>query len=259
MPTVAAPPSPFSLAGRVALVTGASRGLGAAMARALAQAGADVVLHASATEPAAAASALASDFGVRTACLVADLRRRDAADTLVPGVLERLGRIDIVVNNAGIILRSEAEAYSDADWDTVIEVNLSSVFRLCRAVGRHMLAEGGGKIINVASVLSFQGGVRVPAYAAAKGGVAQLTKALANEWAGRGVNVNAIAPGYIRTDATHALAEDPVRHKQILDRIPAGRWGEPGDLGGAVVFLASRASDYVHGHLLVVDGGWMGR
>ena len=259
MSTAAAPPSPFSLAGRVALVTGASRGLGAAMARALAQAGADLMLHASATEPAAAAAALASECGVRTACLVADLRRREAVDTLVPGVLERLGRLDIVVNNAGIILRSEAEAYGDADWDTVIEVNLSSVFRLCRAAGRHMLAEGGGKIINVASVLSFQGGVRVPAYAAAKGGVAQLTKALANEWAGRGVNVNAIAPGYIRTDATRALAEDPVRQKQILDRIPAGRWGGPDDLGGAVVFLASRASDYVHGHLLVVDGGWMGR
>jgi 2-deoxy-D-gluconate 3-dehydrogenase len=259
MSTAAAPSSPFSLAGRVALVTGASRGLGAAMARMLAQAGADVALHASSTEPAAAAAALASECGVRTASLVADLRHRDAADTLVPGVLERMGRLDILVNNAGVILRSEAEAYTDADWDTVIEVNLSSMFRLCRAAGRHMLEAGTGKIINVASVLSFQGGVRVPAYAAAKGGVAQLTKALANEWAGRGVNVNAIAPGYIRTDATQALAADPVRHKQILDRIPAGRWGDPDDLGGAVVFLASRASDYVHGHLLVVDGGWMGR
>jgi 2-deoxy-D-gluconate 3-dehydrogenase len=229
------------------------------MARTLAQAGADVALHASSTAPAAAAAALASECRVRTASLVADLRHRDAADTLVPGVLARMGRLDILVNNAGLILRSEAEAYTDADWDTVIEVNLSSMFRLCRAAGRHMLAEGTGKIINVASVLSFQGGVRVPAYAAAKGGVAQLTKALANEWAGRGVNVNAIAPGYIRTDATQALAEDPLRHKQILDRIPAGRWGDPDDLGGAVVFLASRASDYVHGHLLVVDGGWMGR
>jgi 2-deoxy-D-gluconate 3-dehydrogenase len=259
MSPAAAPPSCFNLAGRVALVTGASRGLGAAMARALAQAGADVVLHASTTEPAAAAAKLATDCGVRTACLVADLRQRGEVDALVPGALERMGRLDILVNNAGIILRAEAEAYGDADWDAVLEVNLSSVFRLCRAAGRHMLAEGSGKIINIASILSFQGGVRVPAYAAAKGGVAQLTKALANEWAGKGVNVNAIAPGYMRTDNTRALAEDPVRYKQILDRIPAGRWGDPDDLGGAIVFLASRASDYVHGHMLVVDGGWMGR
>jgi 2-deoxy-D-gluconate 3-dehydrogenase len=259
MSTAAAPPSQFSLAGRVALVTGASRGLGAAMARALAQAGADVVLHASTTPPVDEATALASECGVRTTCLVADLQRRDAADALVPGVLERMGRLDILVNNAGIIRRAEAEAYEDQDWDAVIEVNLSAVFRLCRAAGRHMLAQGGGKIINVASVLSFQGGVRVPAYAAAKGGVAQLTKALANEWAAKGVNVNAIAPGYIQTDATRALADDAARYKQILDRIPAGRWGVPDDLGGTVVFLASRASDYVHGHVLVVDGGWMGR
>jgi 2-dehydro-3-deoxy-D-gluconate 5-dehydrogenase len=138
-------------------------------------------------------------------------------------------------------------------------VNLSSAFRLCRAAGAHMLAAGAGKIINIASVLSFQGGVRVPAYAAAKGGIAQLTRALANEWAAKGINVNAIAPGYMRTDNTRALADDPVRYKQILDRIPAGRWGEPGDLGGAIVFLSSRAADYVHGQLLVVDGGWMGR
>jgi 2-dehydro-3-deoxy-D-gluconate 5-dehydrogenase len=259
MPTAAAPPSPFSLAGRVALVTGASRGLGAAMARALAHAGADVVLHASTTPPVDAAAALASECGVRTACLVADLQRRDAADALVPGVLERMGRVDIVVNNAGIIRRAEADAYADADWDAVIEVNLSAMFRLCRAAGRHMLMQGGGKIVNVASVLSFQGGVRVPAYAAAKGGVAQLTKALANEWAAKGVNVNAIAPGYIHTDATRPLADDSGRYQQILDRIPAGRWGEPDDLAGTVVFLASKASDYVHGHVLVVDGGWMGR
>jgi 2-deoxy-D-gluconate 3-dehydrogenase len=254
-----APPSPFNLAGRVALVTGSSRGLGLSMARALAHAGADVVLHATTAAPVEVAAALAAQCGVRAAALVADLQKRDEVDALVPGVLERMGRLDILVNNAGIIRRAEAEAYDDADWDAVLEVNLSSMFRLCRAAGRHMLAGRGGKIINVASVLSFQGGVRVPAYAAAKGGVAQLTKALANEWAGRRVHVNAIAPGYIRTDATSALVEDPVRYKQILDRIPAGRWGDPDDLGGATVFLASSASDYVHGSVLVIDGGWMGR
>ena len=259
MSTAAVPRSPFDLAGRVALVTGASRGLGAAMARALAQAGADVMLHARRSVPADAAAALASACGVRTGCIVADLEHRDAADALVPGVLARMGRLDIVVNNAGIIRRADAATHGDADWDAVLEVNLSSVFRLCRAVGAHMLAQGAGKIVNVASVLSFQGGLRVPAYAAAKGGVAQLTKALANEWAGKGVNVNAVAPGYVHTDNTRELVDDPVRYRQILDRIPAARWGEPEDLGGAVVFLASRASDYVHGHVLVVDGGWMGR
>src|SRR6185295_16527651 len=209
MSTGAAPRSLFDLAGRVALVTGSSRGLGAAMARALAQAGADIVLHASTNEPADLAVALASDCGVRTACLVGDLQQRDAVDALVPGALDRMGRLDILVNNAGIIRRGDAATYTDADWDAVLEMNLSSAFRLCRAAGAHMLAAGAGKIVNVASVLSFQGGVRVPAYAAAKGGIAQLTKALANEWAGRGVNVNAIAPGYIRTDATRALADDP--------------------------------------------------
>ena len=251
--------SAFDLSGRVALVTGASRGLGAAMARALAGAGADVVLHASAAEPAAAATAIAGECRVRTATVVANLERRDGAETLMSRALAAMGRLDIVVNNAGIIRRADAGAYEDADWDAVIEVDLTSVFRICRAAGRHMLERGSGKIVNIASVLSFQGGVRVPAYAAAKGGVAQLTKALANEWAGRGVNVNAIAPGYMRTDNTRALAEDPVRNRQILDRIPAGRWGEPADLGGAVVFLASSASDYVHGHVLAVDGGWLGR
>jgi 2-deoxy-D-gluconate 3-dehydrogenase len=249
----------FRLDGQVALVTGASRGLGAGMASALADAGADVVLHASQSPASDTERAIAARVACRTACLVADLGRRGEAERLVEQAIAQMGRLDILVNNAGIIRRSEAESFSDADWDDVIQVNLTSLFQLCRAAGRHMLARGSGRIINIASLLSFQGGVRVPAYAAAKGGVAQLTMALANEWAGRGVNVNAIAPGYMRTDNTQALRDDPVRSRQILERIPAGRWGEPADLGGAVVFLASPASSYVHGHVLAVDGGWLGR
>jgi 2-deoxy-D-gluconate 3-dehydrogenase len=209
--------------------------------------------------PEATDAAIRARAGVRTHCLEADLSDRRATDALVEGAIAAMGRVDILVNNAGTIRRAAAESFSDGDWDAVIEVNLTSLFRLSRTVGAHMLERGSGRIINVASLLSFQGGIRVPAYAAAKGGVSQLTKALANEWAGRGVNVNAIAPGYMRTDNTKALIEDPVRSRQILERIPAGRWGEPQDLGGAVVFLASPASAYVHGHVLVVDGGWMGR
>jgi 2-deoxy-D-gluconate 3-dehydrogenase len=248
---------PFDLAGRVALVTGASRGLGAAIARALAAAGADVALHSSEHEPTATMTAIGSK--VTTVPLVADLRDRAQTDALVPRTIERLGRLDILVNNAGIIRRADADQYSDEDWDAVLEIDLTSTFRLSRAAGRHMIANGRGKIVNVSSLLAFQGGIRVPAYAAAKGGLAQLTKALANEWAGRGVNVNGIAPGYMRTDNTRALYDDEVRREQITARIPAGRWGVPEDLGGAAVFLASSASDYVHGHVLVVDGGWMGR
>lgn len=251
--------SPFALHGRVAVVTGASRGLGAAMARALGRAGADVVLHASREEPRAGADAIAAECGVRTSCLVADLEHPDAAERIIGGAEHAFGRVDILVNNAGLIRRSNAVDHTDADWDTVIQVNLSSVFRLCRAAGRGMLERRSGKIVNIASLLSFQGGIRVPAYAAAKGAVAQLTKALANEWAAGGVNVNAIAPGYFKTDNTQALQNDEQRYKDITARIPAGRWGEPDDLGGAVVFLASSASDYVHGHVLAVDGGWLGR
>ncbi len=249
----------FSLAGRTALVTGASRGLGAAMARALAEAGADVALHARGRGPSDDALAIAHECHVLAGCVTADLSKKGAAERLVSDATAALGRIDILVNNAGIIRRAAAESYPDEDWDDVIQVNLSSVFRLCRAAGAGMLERGYGKIINIASLLAFQGGIRVPAYAAAKGGVAQLTKALANEWADRGVNVNAIAPGYMRTENTKPLFDDPLRNKEITSRIPAGRWGEPADLTGAVVFLASPASDYVHGHVLVVDGGWMGR
>jgi 2-deoxy-D-gluconate 3-dehydrogenase len=250
----------FGLDGRVALVTGASRGLGAGMALALATAGADVILHDRGEPSAEAAEALAAATGRRPALLSADLADRAAADRLIADAIQVAGRLDILVNNAGIIRRAPAAEHDDADWDAVIEVNLTSIFRLSRAAGRHILARGGGgKIINVASLLSFQGGVTVPGYAAAKGGVAQLTKALANEWASAGINVNAIAPGYMETDNTAALRADAARFRQITERIPAGRWGTPADLGGAVVFLASRAADYVHGHVLVVDGGWMGR
>ena len=251
--------NPFRLDGRVALVTGASRGLGAAIAHALADAGADVVLHASREPAATTEQGIRDRTGRRTIALVGDLADRATPDRLIADAIAAMGQLDILVNNAGIIRRAPAADVADADWDAVIEVNLTSAFRLCRAAGRHMLERGRGRIVNVASLLSFQGGITVPAYAAAKGGLAQLTKALANEWAGRGVNVNAIAPGYIRTDNTIALQEDPVRSNQILQRIPAGRWGEPQDLGGAAVFLASDASAYVHGHVLVVDGGWMGR
>jgi 2-deoxy-D-gluconate 3-dehydrogenase len=253
------PPDLFSLDGRVALVTGASRGIGAAIAAALAWAGADVAAHGNAT-PADATCEQIRASGRRAVSLVADMADPAAADRLVQETLTRLGGLDIVVNNAGIIRRGPSEDTTDDDWHAVIDVNLHGVFRLCRAAGRHILTAGhGGKIINIASLLSFQGGIRVPAYTASKSAVAGLTRALANEWAGRGVNVNAIAPGYVRTDNTKALRQDETRNRQILDRIPAGRWGDPSDLDGAAVFLASRASDYVHGQILAVDGGWLGR
>jgi 2-deoxy-D-gluconate 3-dehydrogenase len=248
----------FKLEGKAALVTGASAGLGAAVAIALAEAGADVACHGNSRSPNATCEAV-ERVGRRAVAVTADLADRQTPAALVDEVRAALGRIDILVNNAGTIRRSPAVDYSDEDWDSVIEVNLSSVFRLSKLAARHMLELGRGKIVNIASLLSFQGGITVPAYAASKGGVAQLTKALANEWAARGVNVNAIAPGYMRTDNTAALQKDETRSRQILERIPAGRWGEPEDLGGAVVFLASSASDYVNGHVLVVDGGWMGR
>jgi 2-deoxy-D-gluconate 3-dehydrogenase len=251
--------NPFDLTGKVALVTGASRGLGAAMAAGLAAAGAEVAIHASEQLPTATEAAIV-DNGGRARGFVADLSDRKAADALLADVLASFGRVDILVNNAGICPRKPAADHDDEIWDRVIEVNLTSVFRLSRAVGRHLLERGeGGKIINVASLLSFQGGITVPSYAAAKGGVGQLTKALANEWAAHRINVNAIAPGYMKTDTTAALQVEPTRSRQILERIPAGRWGEPQDVAGAAVFLASRASDYVHGHLLVIDGGWLGR
>lgn len=249
----------FRLDGRVALVTGATGGLGAAMAAALASAGADVVCHGLSDPPEETLAAVRAE-GRRAASVVGDLLDPLTAARLVEEGEAALGAIDVLVNNAGTIRRSPAAEHSDADWDLVLAVDLSSPFRLAREVGRRLIARGApGKIVNVASLLSFQGGILVPSYAAAKGGLAQLTKALANEWAPRRIQVNAIAPGYMRTDNTAALRADPTRSRQILERIPAGRWGEPDDLAGAVVFLASRASDYVTGHVLAVDGGWLAR
>ena len=248
----------FRLDGKVALVTGASAGLGAAIAVALAEAGADVACHGNSRAPDATCENIAR-LGRRTAAVQGDLATRGVSRELVETTAKELGPIDILVNNAGTIRRAPAVEYSEDDWDAVIEVNLSSVFRLSQQAGKRMIERGRGKIVNIASVLSFQGGIGVPAYAASKGGVAQLTKALANEWAAKGVNVNAIAPGYIRTDNTLALQRDETRNRQIVERIPAGRWGDPADLSGAAVFLSSSASDYVHGHVLVVDGGWLGR
>jgi 2-deoxy-D-gluconate 3-dehydrogenase len=249
----------FKLHDRVALVTGASTGLGAAIAIALAEAGAQVCCHGNTRSPESTCDRIKSAGGVAHA-ITGDLSNAETPKDLVARTLERFGRIDILVNNAGTIRRAPAVDYSEDDWAAVIEVNLSSVFRLSQLAGRHMIENNrGGKIVNIASLLSFQGGITVPAYAASKGGVAQLTKALANEWAKHAINVNAIAPGYMRTNNTAALQADETRNRQILERIPAGRWGEPEDLAGAAIFLSSNASDYINGHVLVVDGGWMGR
>jgi 2-dehydro-3-deoxy-D-gluconate 5-dehydrogenase len=247
----------FDLSGRVALVTGANTGIGQGIALALAEAGADIAVvghvHPGDT------IAKAQEMGRRTHFLEADLLSIEPAKRIVEETLSELGALDILVNNAGIIRRADAVDFSEQDWDDVMNINLKTVFFLCQAAGRHMLEQGRGKIINIASMLSFQGGIRVPSYTASKSGVAGITKLLANEWAARGVNINAIAPGYIATDNTAQLRADAGRSKAILDRIPAARWGEPSDIGGAAVFLASPASDYVNGHVLAVDGGWLAR
>jgi 2-dehydro-3-deoxy-D-gluconate 5-dehydrogenase len=250
----------FSLTGKLAVVTGARRGIGLAIADALAGAGADVVgVSAHLERDGGAARARVEAHGRRFWPMAADLADRDAVRTLIAR-LEALDRpVDILVNNAGTIVRAPATEHSDEAWDRVLEVNLTAPFLLARAVGAGMVARGRGKIVFTASLLSFQGGIKVPGYAASKHGLVGITKALANEWAGAGVNVNAVAPGYIATDNTRALRDDPVRNGSILERIPAGRWGLAEDLAGAVVFLVSPASDYVHGAVLPVDGGWLGR
>lgn len=249
----------FDLAGRTALVTGCRRGIGRAAAVALAAAGADVVGVSASLEPesevAAEVEALARDFRSYR-CDFAD---RDAVYELVASVRRDVGVVDVLVNNAGTIARAPAAEHPDEMWDWVLEVNLTAQFVLSRELGQDMLARGRGKIVFVASLLSFQGGVTVPGYAASKSGIAGLTRALANEWAGAGVNVNAVAPGYVATDNTQALRDDPVRREQILVRIPAGRWAKPEDIAGAILFLSSSAADYVHGVVLPVDGGWLGR
>jgi 2-deoxy-D-gluconate 3-dehydrogenase len=249
----------FSLEGKRALVTGASRGLGQAVAVALAEAGADVVCASSRRSGTDDTAAFVHAAGREAWQVEADLADR-AATLAMADEAERLaGPIDILVNNGGTIRRHPAAGHPLEDWDLVLRTNLDSVFLLSQRFGRGMVERGAGKIVNVASLLSFQGGITVPGYAASKHAVAGLTKALANEWGRHGVQVNAVAPGYMRTDNTQALRDDPARSEQILARIPAGRWGEAEDLAGAVVFLASPASDYVNGHVLVVDGGWMAR
>jgi 2-deoxy-D-gluconate 3-dehydrogenase len=249
----------FRLDGKNALVTGSSRGLGAAIALALAEVGANVGLHGKSPADEKACDRIRA-LGRKSFYLAGDVADPKVCSDLITRTIDEFGSIDILVNNAGMIRRAPAAEYPLADWDALISVHLTAVFRLSQLAAQHMLQPGaGGKIVNMASLLAFQGGILVPAYSAAKGGVAILTKALANEWASKGINVNAIAPGYMATDNTEALRNDPGRSRQLLDRIPAGRWGTPSDLTGAAVFLCSLASDYVHGHVLVVDGGWLGR
>ena len=247
----------FDLSGRVAIVTGANTGIGQAIALALAEAGAHIaaVGRTAAEDTVARVRAL----GRRAAMIPADLSSIEPIDRVVDQTIEELGGLDILVNNAGIIRRADALEFSEEDWDAVLDTNLKSTFFLCQRAGRHMVSRGSGKIINIASMLTFQGGIRVASYTASKSGIGGITKLLANEWAGKNVNVNAIAPGYIATNNTAALQADPVRNRAILDRIPAGRWGDPADIGGTAVFLASDAARYVHGHILAVDGGWLAR
>lgn len=249
----------FDISGKTALVTGASRGIGQAIAVSMAKAGVEIIAVASSEENLKDTTGLIEAIGGKVKAIGCDQSSASDITRTVDAAIEYAGRIDILVNNAGTIRRSPARDYSDEDWNAVININLTGVFQFCRAIGGKMIDQGGGKIINIASLLSFQGGITVPAYAASKGGVSQLTKALANEWASDNVQVNAIAPGYIATDNTAALRADAARNQSILSRIPTGRWGAPEDIAGAAMFLASPASNYVNGHILTVDGGWMAR
>lgn len=248
----------FRLEGKIAIVTGCDTGLGQGMAAALAEAGCDIV-GVNRKIPHETAEII-NGLGRRFMAIQADLSQQDALTNIVTQTVAAFGQVDILVNNAGTIRRQDALDFSEKDWDDVMNLNLKSVFFLSQAVARQFLAQGnGGKIINIASMLSFQGGIRVPSYTASKSGVLGITRLLANEWAPLGINVNAIAPGYMATNNTQQLREDSERNQEIVDRIPAGRWGTPDDLKGPVVFLASPASDYIHGYTLAVDGGWLAR
>lgn len=247
----------FDLSGKVAIVTGGNKGLGQGIALALAEAGADIAVVSTRTETETVEAIKA--LGRRAIHIAADLTSTEPIPHIASTTLSQLGGLHILVNNAGMIRRADSVDFTEADWDAVIDLNLKSAFFLAQAAGRHMIAQGSGKIINIASMLSFQGGIRVPSYTASKSGIAGITKLLANEWASRGVNVNAIAPGYMATDNTAALQADEARNRSILERIPAGRWGTPSDMAGAAIFLASAASDYVNGITLPVDGGWLAR
>jgi 2-deoxy-D-gluconate 3-dehydrogenase len=248
----------FDLHGKTALVTGGAVGLGAGMALGLAQAGADIIVVTRNDKTRETQDQITA-LGRKVHTIVADLSDQGVIDRVVEEALQAFGKIDILVNNSGIIRRTPAAEHASKDWHDVIDLNLNSVFFLCQRVGKEMLKQGSGKIINIASMLTFQGGINVPGYTASKHGVAGVTKALANEWAGKGINVNAIAPGYMATDNTTALREDEVRNKQILERIPSQRWGTIEDMQGPVVFLASQASNYMSGEVICVDGGWMTR
>ncbi|GDX23720.1 2-deoxy-D-gluconate 3-dehydrogenase [Actinomycetes bacterium] len=247
------------LAGKIAVVTGANRGIGHAIALALAEAGADIVGTSRQMSDEEAIAKEVRALGQKFFPFACDMKNRAESTALAKKVLTEVGQVDILVNNAGTIRRENIADYSLADWDEVVEVNLTAPFILTQDFGKPMLERGAGKVIFISSLLSYQGGIRVPAYTASKSGIAGLVKAFANEWAGKGVNVNAVAPGYIVTDNTEALRADPIRYEAITGRIPAGRWGEGSDIAGSVVFLASENADYLHGSTITVDGGWMGR
>jgi len=247
------------LAGKIAVVTGANRGIGHAIALALAEAGADIVGTSRQMSDDESIAKEVRALGQKFFPFACDMKNRVESTALTKKVLAEVGTVDILVNNAGTIRRENIADYSLADWDEVVEVNLTAPFILTQDFGKPMLERGTGKVIFISSLLSYQGGIRVPAYTASKSGIAGLVKAFANEWAGKGVNVNAVAPGYIVTDNTEALRADPIRYEAITGRIPAGRWGEGSDIAGSVVFLASENADYLHGSTITVDGGWMGR